>query len=203
MSAGITGKVVGAEQVQARLVFAGEKSRGRILDAVAAGTFEVEEAAKRRLSGEVLNVRSGRLRRSVNSKTVDNGDTIAGSVGTTVTYGRFWELGFHGSEQVKEHTRIMRFATVDGRLKTQGDLIHGPATKAQSKLLVFAKADSFTKTGKGRYGKNHSATKVTVKAHTRRVDVEPRPFLQPSLEEKRPAVRARLLAAVTGGLNGS
>lgn len=58
-----------------------------------------------RLSGQVLHVRSGTLRRSVNRRveTSDSG-TIA-IVGTNVRYAAVHEYGFDGDVTVKAHTR--------------------------------------------------------------------------------------------------
>ena len=46
------------------------------------------------LTGQVLNVRTGHLRRSIAMKVKDDGQHFEGIVGTKVLYGRFWELGF-------------------------------------------------------------------------------------------------------------
>ncbi|MGR2663673.1 HK97 gp10 family phage protein [Chromobacterium haemolyticum] len=64
-----------------------------------------------KLSGQVLNVQTGRLRRSINRRIAGAGTTsIAGFVGTNVEYGRRWELGFDGTETVREHLRLVKQA---------------------------------------------------------------------------------------------
>ncbi|OVE46693.1 hypothetical protein [Chromobacterium violaceum] len=64
-----------------------------------------------KLSGQVLKVRTGRLRRSINRRIAGAGTTsIAGFVGTNVEYGRRHELGFHGTETVREHLRLVKQA---------------------------------------------------------------------------------------------
>ena len=66
---------------------------------------------KNKLSDDVLKVRTGRLRRSINQKVEDNADgSIVGTVGTNVEYGRFQELGFSGTEGVREHLRTIKKA---------------------------------------------------------------------------------------------
>lgn len=58
-----------------------------------------------RLTGQVLHVRSGTLRRSINRRveTTDSG-TIA-IIGTNVRYAAVHEYGFDGDVTVKAHTR--------------------------------------------------------------------------------------------------
>ncbi|WP_063777015.1 MULTISPECIES: hypothetical protein [Burkholderia cepacia complex] len=58
-----------------------------------------------KLSGQVLNVRSGRLRRSVNQGVTSTDTTITGVVSTPVEYAPPNEYGFQGVVTVKEHLR--------------------------------------------------------------------------------------------------
>jgi len=62
------------------------------------------------LTGRSLNVRTGHLRRSIVSGAQIDGDTVTGHVGTNVSYGRFWELGYHGPMSVRSHLRQIRQA---------------------------------------------------------------------------------------------
>jgi phage gpG-like protein len=64
-----------------------------------------------KLSGQVLNVRTGRLRRSINGRTVmTNPDRPEGTVGTNVVYARPHEFGFKGNVTVKSHLRTVKQA---------------------------------------------------------------------------------------------
>lgn len=56
-----------------------------------------------KLSGQVLNVRTGRLRRSINERVEDKNGDITGFVGTNVEYARIHEFGWRGTVTVKEH----------------------------------------------------------------------------------------------------
>lgn len=58
-----------------------------------------------KLSGQVLNVRSGRLRRSINAKFSETATGIDATVGTNVEYGRVHEFGFKGTVKVREFVR--------------------------------------------------------------------------------------------------
>lgn len=144
----IKAEVLGAERVS--LNFNGAADR---LPAVMRGTVQelglelLEKVKAQKLTGQVLRVKTGRLRRSISMKMSGNAYFSTASVGTNVVYGRFWELGFNGTESVRAHTRHT------------------------------SKAD------------------VLVRAHTRRVNLAARPFLQPALAEMRARVLERLTAA--------
>ena len=58
-----------------------------------------------KLSGQVLNVRSGRLRRSINYRVTESATGTEVKVGTNVEYARVHEYGFAGRVSVKEHMR--------------------------------------------------------------------------------------------------
>ena len=49
-----------------------------------------------KLSGQVLGVKTGRLRRSVHDDVADVGENIEGVVSTNVSYGIGWETGWTG-----------------------------------------------------------------------------------------------------------
>lgn len=59
----------------------------------------------RKLSGQVLKVQTGRLRRSVNFKVTESATGVEARVGTNVEYARIHEFGFKGTVNVKEHMR--------------------------------------------------------------------------------------------------
>lgn len=65
---------------------------------------------KDKLSGQVLNVRSGRLRRSISSKVSVGGNMVTGIAGTNVEYARKHEYGFDGIEHVSAHLRLIKQA---------------------------------------------------------------------------------------------
>lgn len=64
-----------------------------------------------KLSGQVLNVRTGKLRRSINQRVtgVDT-PTVTGTVGTNTVYARPHEYGFKGKVPVREHLRMQKMA---------------------------------------------------------------------------------------------
>lgn len=60
---------------------------------------------QQKLSGQVLNVRTGRLRRSINQRVESKGTRVDGYVGTNVEYARVHEFGFRGIVNIREHLR--------------------------------------------------------------------------------------------------
>src|SRR6266702_3268297 len=104
----LTAEVVGVESVRASLGDLPDQVRARVRVQVRRLGLELLRKVKsEKLSGQVLKVRTGLLRRSINEQTTEQGDRIESAVGTNVVYGRFWELGFRGLEQVKAHTHTL------------------------------------------------------------------------------------------------
>lgn len=68
------------------------------------------EVVLNRLSGRVLRVRTGNLRRSVHQRVNVSGNVVSGEVDTNVRYGIAHEYGFAGSVNVKASLRQVRQA---------------------------------------------------------------------------------------------
>lgn len=64
----------------------------------------------KKLSGQVLKVQSGRLRRSINYRVTEGATGIEAKVGTNVEYARVHEFGFKGTVTVREHMRKAKSA---------------------------------------------------------------------------------------------
>lgn len=103
----ITGKIYGAVLTIERLRAIPAKSRDRLTQTVQRLTFTLEKNVKAdKLSGQVLNRRSGRLSRSVNSKFENTATGIYGIVGAYAPYAGVHEDGWDGT--VRSHTRTSR-----------------------------------------------------------------------------------------------
>lgn len=72
-------------------------------------------------SSSRLGVVSGRLHSSITSEVTQDGDDFEAKVGTNVEYAAMWEFGFHGTQQVDAHTRVV--TQVFGRPVKGGSLI--------------------------------------------------------------------------------
>lgn len=83
--------------------------RSEMVRAVQVERLVLEALIKRKLSGEVLNVVTGRLRRSIFSDVETRDDAVTGMVSQSgdVTYGARHEFGFTGEETVAAHVRTI------------------------------------------------------------------------------------------------
>ncbi len=100
--------VIGAAAVEERIKLLPRAIRARVLRAVKIQTFALQAAVKENLSGPVLHVQTGRLRRSIHATFTETENSISGRVGTNVSYGRVHEFG--GAITVREHLRMMTMA---------------------------------------------------------------------------------------------
>ena len=105
----IVGTVVGGTEAGRSLASKAPRVRRTMSQSISRLTLLLVRRAKLKLSDDVLNVRSGRLRRSINPRFEGLGSPKpAGYVGTNVPYGRVHELG--ETVTVKQHLRLVRQA---------------------------------------------------------------------------------------------
>ena len=91
----ITAEVIGAREAIQRINQIGPKVQDELKISVTRAAIMLLSYVKTdKLSGGVLNVKTGRLRRSINQLVNVDEKSVIGQVGTNVSYGRFWELGF-------------------------------------------------------------------------------------------------------------
>jgi phage gpG-like protein len=104
----IKGWLLGGEDLIAKFDSMSPSINASLKKSVGRLTLELlREVKADKLSGQALNVRTGRLRRSINQRIESNGTSVAGYVGTNVKYGAYQEYGFHGQQTVKAHLRMM------------------------------------------------------------------------------------------------
>lgn len=109
----ITGIVIGGEAAVARFERMPGKLRDELKKGIARATLLVQRQSKeQKLSGQVLNVRTGRLRRSINTRVTEQATEVTGIVGTNVKYARPHEYGFHGIVSVRAHLRTSKLGGV-------------------------------------------------------------------------------------------
>ena len=72
-------------------------------------SLQLEAKIKGKLSGGVLNVRSGALRRSIHSQVYVDGDIVHAEAASSadVPYAAIHEFGYVGVEHVREHVRTI------------------------------------------------------------------------------------------------
>jgi phage gpG-like protein len=167
----IRGTVVGGEQAVARFTSMPEKLRVELRIAVQRAAFLVQRHSKAdKLSGQVLHVRTGRLRRSIHYRITEAVERVTGIVGTNVSYAKPHEYGFTGTVGVREH---LRRSTVYA--KVRGSALFDPQT---GKMHL----------GRARIvellGAEH-----TVRAHMRHMHMPERSFLRSALADEREAIK--------------
>ena len=156
--------------------------RERLRTTIVRLAIQVQGAVKEtKLTGQVLHVRTGTLRRSINQKVEDQGDSIVATVGTNVAYAHVHEYGFHGEVGVRAHVR---------RSARQMALARYRTNKFGERIEVLG---SYRKAGGG-------PGEIEVRAHTRMMDMPERSFLRSTLVEFRPRIRQQIMAAVREAL---
>jgi phage gpG-like protein len=108
----IQATLVGGDRAVARFNAMPDRLRQELKVGITRSALLVQrDSMQNKLSGQVLQVRTGRLRRSINIKVDDSGTKVVGTVGTNVEYAAVHEYGFHGAVTVREHLR----RTVSGK----------------------------------------------------------------------------------------
>lgn len=107
----IKGIVVGDRETIAKIKGLTKEVRAELTKTIWRIVIRLQRYVKEgKLSGQVLHVRTGTLRRSINADVKDSGWAIHGIVGTNVHYGRIHEFGFTGAVEIKEHLRMVKQA---------------------------------------------------------------------------------------------
>lgn len=112
MSGDLISVDIRAEALLARLAGSPDRLRNSMRQTVARLAIRVQGRVKEKLTGEVLHVRTGTLRRSINQRVVEDGPSIYAQVGTNVAYAHAHEYGFRGPVSVRAHTRTLATGTV-------------------------------------------------------------------------------------------
>nr|DAS21207.1 MAG TPA: virion morphogenesis protein [Caudoviricetes sp.] len=102
---------IGGDVLAAVLRSYGNKVQSAIVQSVGRSALRLQrEVMQNRLSGQVLNVRTGNLRRSIHQRVTNTGSAVIGEVNTNVRYGKAHEYGFAGAVNVKASLRQVRQA---------------------------------------------------------------------------------------------
>lgn len=107
----IRGYVFGGEELVKNLHAIGPRLSARLMTFIKLTVIKLQRHVKQdKLTGQVLHVRSGTLRRSITSKVKQSSTGVYGIVGTNVVYGAVHEFGFSGRQNVKAHLRKVKQA---------------------------------------------------------------------------------------------
>lgn len=100
-------KLTGEASVINALASIAAKTSPELEKTVTRLAIRVLRSVKTKLSGDVLSVKTGRLRRSINYKVESSTAGVGATVGTNVEYAAGHEFGFKGVVNVKAHTRAI------------------------------------------------------------------------------------------------
>lgn len=107
----ITGTVTGDKEVSRRLRALPDGIRSRVVDSIGRLTLRLQrKVMQEKLTGQVLKVRTGTLRRSIDQRLLTDSNAVTGVVSTNVKYGKAHEYGSSGPVTVKEHLRLVKQA---------------------------------------------------------------------------------------------
>lgn len=176
-------RIVGVEQVRERLVSVGPRTRNAVRDEVKRlGMDLLRKVMDEKLRGQVLNVRTGLLRRRMNMQFMQpDENTFHASVGNNAAYARIHEFGGVTRPHIirPKNARVLVWA-IPGTVFKKGQLT------ATGKM---------TKKGYRAHGEQGNLN-FAMEVHHPGSKIPARPFLRPSLEEMRGAIRDRLLNAM-------
>jgi phage gpG-like protein len=104
-------RTIGDERVVSEFKALGPKARDAAATSVGRLALMLQaRITTQKLTGQVLRVRTGTLRRSVDNDVQVSDTEILGIVFTNLEYAAKHEYGFTGTESVKSHMRTMRMA---------------------------------------------------------------------------------------------
>lgn len=102
---------IGGDVLAAVLRSYGGKVQTAIVQSIGRSALRLQsEVMDNRLSGQVLNIRTGNLHRSIHQQVTSSGGLVVGEVNTNVRYGVAHEYGFAGTVNVKASMRQVRQA---------------------------------------------------------------------------------------------
>jgi phage gpG-like protein len=102
-------EIQGGDDLMRRLAALQKRITAGLREAINRATFDLVGYVKeRKLSDQVLRVRTGRLRRSITGKVTEENGQPVGIVGTNVSYARVHEFGFRGRVKVRAHARKVK-----------------------------------------------------------------------------------------------
>lgn len=136
-----------------------------------------------RIKGELspgarLHSVTGRLRSGMQSSVTRSANAVIGQLGNNVKYAAFHEFGFHGTVNVRAHSRVTQ--QFSGELDEETDTRR--AIRSNSGELLGYKE---SRKASAKFQKSGFVTVQFVKAHSRRVNYQGKPFVRPALEQNR------------------
>lgn len=135
------------------------------------------------LSGSPLRRVTGRLQSGMTQSVTRAGAVLFGRVGNAVKYAAYHEFGFHGTVNVRAHSRVMDQVNAKGQSM--------PATPGKVISGVLQTRKESAKRQRGGF-----VMVQFVKAHSRKVNYAGKPFVRPALERHSPKIAENINKSV-------
>ena len=128
---------------------------------------------------------TGSLRQRMTSRVSRAGNRVIGRVGNNVKYAAFHEFGFHGTQNVRAHSRVMDQVNAAGNpVDTRR------AVRSDTGALLGFKESRKAST---KFQKSGFVAVQYVRAHARRVNYAGKPFVRPALTQQIPVIRQEII----------
>lgn len=170
--------LIGTEDTIARIERIDGGVRKALRTRVEVLAIRLQGLVKTKLSGQVLKVVTGLLRRSINKRVEEGETSVIGQVGTPVEYAPPHEYGADIVVNVREHLRRSRTQMQSARFRTNAQGIRVEIKSMRG---------------------NRPAGSAVVRAHQRHMVMPERSFLRSSLRDMTPEIRTGLEEAVVQG----
>lgn len=175
----LTCNVIGVEALAGKFNASIPAVQSSVAATMLKAAIMVQRLAKQKVSGEVLNVVSNKLRTSISAEVVTTGGVIVGIVGSNVKYAAIHEYGFAGKISVSAHVRRSVRQMKSARRNKLGNETSGSKLK-----------------GKG-------TGVINVRSFERTVNYPERSFIRSSLKELTPEIRAMVSKATIKTIQGA
>ncbi len=183
--------VVGGNELRVKLDQLRQEGRNILRRELSAAQLEFRAAVQRRLRGEVLHRRSGTLISSITIEPIEEtSEGMTGAVGTNEEYAQIQERG--GTISAK---RVRNLTIPLAAMLTPRGVARASARDVISQPASFGLTGTFFRKGL-LFGKRKDSV-VPLFALRPSVNLPPRPYMQPSLEEIEPVFESRLTDALT------
>lgn len=122
----ITATLIGDRELITRLTVLPDRMRASLGRVVTRLAIELERNIKLKLSGSVLNVRTGILRASIHHQIQQTASGVTATVGTSVKYGKYQEEGVPHSWEIRPKSARALMFQVGGKTVFAQRVIHPP-----------------------------------------------------------------------------
>jgi hypothetical protein len=122
----ITGYLVGDKEVIAKFNRMPQRVHDQLVQVITRLGIRLDQRVKQKLSGEVLNVRTGVLRASVHNRITQTPTSVISTEGTNVKYARFHEFGVPHSWVIEARNAEALHFQINGQDVFRRRVVHPP-----------------------------------------------------------------------------